>query len=309
MNKTMNSVNEKTKIVGENRMQLLLFKLPNMSQKFGINVFKVREILKCPKLTRLAGSNPLVKGIASIRGVTIPVIDLSESIGFSKFEDITNAMVIVTEYNSSVQGFVVSSVENIENVSWENVEAPPITLGKKHSLTGVAKVKNELINIIDVEDILSRISPKFKKYAEDNFDTGLESIKSDTLHNKILIIDDSMVARKQLVRAISTMGFEVVQFNNGKEALEHVNSLKENNKIELKDHYDLIISDVEMPQMDGYTFVAEVRALKQDIKIILHTSLSGVFNQSLVNKVGANSFVSKFDPQVLGEEIKKMLNK
>ena len=308
MTTMMNAVNEKTNIAGENRMQLLLFKLPELEQRFGINVFKVREVLKCPKLTKVVGSNSAIQGIANIRGDTVPVIDLAESIGFPKLKDINESMLILTEYNSSIQGFAVASVENIQNVSWEDVEAPPETLGSSHHLTGVAHVGEELVNIVDVEDVLSQVSPKFKEYASDDFDTGLEKVLNVGLHHNILIIDDSMVARKQLCKSIDALGFKVVQFKNGKEALEHVQEIVNDKNQNLKDVYDMIISDVEMPQMDGYTFVSEVRDLKQDIKIILHTSLSGVFNESLISKVGADSFISKFDPKVLGEEIQKMLD-
>jgi two-component system chemotaxis response regulator CheV len=302
----LNRVNEQTNIAGENRMQLLLFTLPNLEQRFGINVFKVREVLKCPKLTRVMGSNKAVKGMANIRGETVPVIDLAGSIGFEDKVDISNSMLILTEYNNSVQGFAVESVQNIQNVSWEQVEDPPETLGADHHLTAVANIDNELVNIIDVEDVLSKISPKFAKYAEDDYDTGLKNIKKEGFHRRILILDDSIVARKQLIKAVNALGFEVDDFKNGKVALDHVNDVLKT-KNSLNDVYDLIISDIEMPQMDGYTFVSKVRELKQDVKIILHTSLSGVFNEQLVKKVGADSFISKFEPKILGAEIKKML--
>ena len=118
MGTVLNSVNEKTKIVGENRMQLLLFTLANLDQRFGINVFKVREVLKCPKLTRVMGSNKAIRGMTNIRGETVPVIDLAASIGFEE-TNMENSMLILTEYNNSIQGFAVDSVQNIQNVSWE----------------------------------------------------------------------------------------------------------------------------------------------------------------------------------------------
>lgn len=302
----LNSVNEKTNIAGENRMQLLLFTLPNLEQRFGINVFKVREVLKCPKLTRVMGSNKAIKGMANIRGETVPVIDLAYSIGFEEETNMEEAMLILTEYNNSVQGFAVCGVQNIQNVSWEQVEDPPETLGGDHHLTAVANLPNELVNIVDVEDVLSKISPKFAKYAEDDYDTGLKNVEKEGLHKRILILDDSVVARKQLSKAIRDLGFEVDEFKNGEHAIEHVNDvLKKNNS--LNEVYDLIISDIEMPKMDGYTFVSKMRGLRQDIKIILHTSLSGVFNKQLVQKVGADSFIAKFEPKLLGEEIEKLL--
>ncbi len=305
MGTVLNSVNEKTKIVGENRMQLLLFTLANLDQRFGINVFKVREVLKCPKLTRVMGSNKAIRGMTNIRGETVPVIDLAASIGFEE-TNMENSMLILTEYNNSIQGFAVDSVQNIQNVSWEKVEDAPETLGNDHHLTAVVNLPNELINIIDVEDVLSKISPKFAKYAKDDYDTGLSNIEKEGLHKRILILDDSVVARKQLSKAIKDLGFQVDEFKNGQQALEHVNEILKKNK-NLNEVYDLIISDIEMPKMDGYTFVSKMRELRQDIKIILHTSLSGVFNKQLVEKVGADSFIPKFEPKTLGEEIEKLL--
>lgn len=306
MTTLLNTVNEKTNVAGENRMQLLLFSLQGLEQSFGINVFKVREVLNCPKLTRVVGANPSVNGMANIRGETVPVIDLAASIGFTPLDNISESMLILTEYNNSVQGFAVSAVKNIKNVSWANVEDPPETLGGSHNLTAVAHIEEELVNIIDVEEVLTQISPKFAKYTEENYDTGLEEVNNVNLNKKILILDDSMVARKQLTRAIKDLGFKVEDFKNGKEALDHVEkTLLTNNS--LTEVYDLIISDIEMPQMDGYTFVSNVRAMKQDIKIILHTSLSGVFNESLVQKVGADKFIAKFEPKILGEAIKELL--
>ena len=307
MGTILNSVNEKTNIAGENRMQLLLFTLQGLDQRFGINVFKVREVLKCPKLTRVMGSNKAIKGMANIRGETVPVIDLAGSIGFEGDANIAESMLILTEYNNSVQGFAVNSVQNIQNVSWEEVEDPPETLGGEHHLTAVANIENELVNIVDVEDVLTKISPKFAKYTEDNYDTGLKNVEKDGLHKRILILDDSVVARKQLSKAIKDLGFEVDDFKNGKEAYNHVQEVLKT-KDSLMDMYDLIISDIEMPQMDGYTFVSKMRELRQEIKIILHTSLSGVFNEQLVQKVGADSFIAKFEPKTLGSEIKKLLD-
>ena len=241
MGTVLNSVNEKTKIVGENRMQLLLFTLANLDQRFGINVFKVREVLKCPKLTRVMGSNKAIRGMTNIRGETVPVIDLAASIGFEE-TNMENSMLILTEYNNSIQGFAVDSVQNIQNVSWEKVEDAPETLGNDHHLTAVVNLPNELINIIDVEDVLSKISPKFAKYAKDDYDTGLSNIEKEGLHKRILILDDSVVARKQLSKAIKDLGFQVDEFKNGQQALEHLNEILKKNK-NLNKVYDLIISD------------------------------------------------------------------
>lgn len=307
MSTLLQAVHERTSIAGENRMQLLLFKLHGKDDLFGINVFKVREVLKCPKLNQLPKSNKKVLGITQIRKETVSVIDLSHAVGFDPIPTIENSMLILTEYNKSVQGFAVHSVDNIVNVSWSDVQDPPTSIGDDHHLTAIARINDKLVNIIDVEDILATISPKFRHFAEENYNTGLTKIQTPQLKHKILIVDDSVVARKQLNKSIYDLGFETVEFKNGLEATNHVKELVSQGKV-LTDIYDMIISDIEMPQMDGYTFVRNVRELQQNIHIILHTSLSGVFNQQLVEKVGANSFVAKFDPQILADEIQKMIN-
>lgn len=307
MSTLLQSVHEKTSIAGENRMQLLLFKLHGKDELFGINVFKIREVLKCPKLNQLPKSNPKVLGITQIRKETVSVIDLSYAVGFEPIKTTENSMLILTEYNKSVQGFAVHSVDNIVNISWTDVQAPPASIGDEHHLTAIARINDKLVNILDVEDILSTISPKFRQYSEDSYVSGLKNISKPELKNKILIVDDSLVARKQLNKAIHDLGFETVEFKNGLEAYHHVQQICSEGK-QLIDIYDMIISDIEMPQMDGYTFVSKVRELQQKIHIILHTSLSGVFNQQLVEKVGADSFVPKFEPNDLAAEIQKMID-
>ena len=157
MSGILDSVNQRTQLVGQNRLELLLFRL-NGRQRFGINVFKVREVLQCPPLTAMPKLNPLVRGVAHIRGQTISVIDLSMATRGRKIEDLSNAFIVIAEYNRSVQGFLVGAVERIINTNWDAIMPPPQGTGRASYLTAVTEVENELIEILDVEKILNEIS-------------------------------------------------------------------------------------------------------------------------------------------------------
>ncbi|MDP2146394.1 MAG: chemotaxis protein CheW, partial [Pseudomonas sp.] len=132
----MDSVNQRTQLVGQNRLELLLFRLDG-KQLYGINVFKVREVLQCPKLTIMPKSNPVVCGVANIRGATIPILDLAMATGSSGLQDRESPFVIITEYNTKTQGFLVRSVERIVNMNWEEIHPPPKGTGRDHYLTAV----------------------------------------------------------------------------------------------------------------------------------------------------------------------------
>ncbi|MDR9828493.1 chemotaxis protein CheV [Vibrio sp. FNV 38] len=306
MTGVLDTVNQRTQLVGQNRLELLTFRLMGR-QRYGINVFKVKEVLQCPKLTSLPNLNPLVKGIAHIRGQTISVIDLSLAIGGRPTTDIENCFVVISEFNRTIQGFLVSSVERIINMHWESILPPPDGAGKANYLTAVTNIDNELVEILDVEKILAEIAP-----VDESMDAsiGEEIAQAETqkeIVRRILIADDSTVARKQVQRAIESIGFEVVAAKDGKEAYRMLLEMAEKGKI--SDQISLVISDIEMPEMDGYTLTAEIRrnADLKDLYVILHSSLSGVFNQAMVERVGANSFIAKFNPDELGNAVKSAL--
>ena len=113
----LDSVDKRTQLVGQNRLELLLFRL-NGNQLYGINVFKVREVLQCPKLTELPKRNPIIRGIAHIRGGTISVMDMALATGGAALDNIDDCFIIISEYNMAVQGFLVTGVERIVNLNW-----------------------------------------------------------------------------------------------------------------------------------------------------------------------------------------------
>ena len=296
----MDAVNQRTQLVGQNRLELLLFRLDGQ-QLYGINVFKVREVLQCPKLTVLPKSHPVVCGVANIRGATIPILDLAMATGSGGLQDQSNPFVIITEYNTKTQGFLVRSVERIVNMNWEEIHPPPKGTGRDHYLTAVTRVDNQLVEIIDVEKVLAEVAPTPESISFGVVDTETQQ-KAISL--RVLTVDDSSVARKQVSRCLQTVGVEVVALNDGRQALEYLRKLVDEGK-KPEEEFLMMISDIEMPEMDGYTLTAEIRndPRMQKLHIILHTSLSGVFNQAMVKKVGADDFLAKFRPDDLAARV------
>ena len=224
------------------------------------------------------------------------------------------------EYNRSVQGFLVGGVERIVNLDWSKVLPPPQGMGKVNYLTAVTEVDGELVEILDVEKILDEISPIVTTVSE----KIEEEVKSDIENKakeaqaqegapapvrKVMVADDSSVARKQVSRALASIGLEAVLAQNGLEAFNMLKEMSAQGPI--GEQIGLLISDIEMPEMDGYTLTAKIRQdpdLK-DMKIVLHTSLSGVFNQAMVKKVGADNFIAKFNPDELAKAVKELMKK
>lgn len=301
----MDSVNQRTQLVGQNRLELLLFRL-NGKQLYGINVFKVREVLQCPKLTLMPKASPVVRGVANIRGATIPILDLSMATGSQSLEAVQDTFVIITEYNTKIQGFLVHSVERIVNMNWEAIHPPPKGTGRDHYLTAVTRVDNQLVEIIDVEKILAEVSPVSETISSGVID---EAVQQKATALRVLTVDDSSVARKQVSRCLETVGVEVVALNDGRQALEYLQAMVAEGK-DPNEEFLMLISDIEMPEMDGYTLTAEIRSdpRLQKLHIVLHTSLSGVFNQAMVKKVGADDFLAKFRPDDLASRVVERIN-
>ncbi|MEX0333545.1 chemotaxis protein CheV [Vibrio tubiashii] len=306
MSGILDSVNQRTQLVGQNRLELLTFRLMGR-QRYGINVFKVKEVLQCPKLTSMPNLHHLVKGVAHIRGHTVSVIDLSLAIGGRPTVDVDKAFVVIAEFNRTMQAFLVSSVERIINMHWEEILPPPEGAGKANYLTAVTNIDNELVEILDVEKILAEIAP-IDETMDSSIGEEIAQVEAEKeIVRRILIADDSTVARKQVERAVTSLGFEVVSVKDGKEAYDKLIEMSSEGSI--YDQISLVISDIEMPEMDGYTLTAEVRRHPdlKDLYVILHSSLSGVFNQAMVERVGANSFIAKFNPDELGNAVKSAL--
>jgi two-component system chemotaxis response regulator CheV len=301
----LDTVNQRTQLVGQNRLELLLFKL-NGKQRFGINVFKVREVMPCPRLTIIPKQSKFVKGVAHIRGQTISVIDLSKATGGPAIVQTESSFVIISEYNRTVQGFLVAGVERIVTLSWKDIMPPPEGAGKLSYLTAVTKIDDELVSILDVEKIINEINPISTELSEGVADASVGEAIGERV---IMIADDSHVARNQVKRALEPLGLNMLLTKNGQEALDQLQEIAQGCQNSITEKVALLISDIEMPVMDGYTLTAEVKQndRMKDMPVILHTSLSGVFNNAMVKKVGAEDFIPKFNPDELATAVKKWL--
>ena len=305
MSKLMAAVNQRTNLVGNNRLELLLFRLHG-TQPFGINVFKVREVLQCPELTEMPGSSPHVRGIAHLRGVPVMVIDLSQATGGKRIEDLSSAYVLVTEYNRHTQGFLVNGVDRIINTNWDQILPPPKGAGASHYLTAVTEIDGKLVQIIDVEKVFSEITPVDEDVSEDVKSKATARDFKDLI---VLVADDSAVARNQVKRALSSIGIQVELVNDGRLALDWLNAKAAELGGDISTKVPLLISDIEMPEMDGYTLTAEIKAdpVLRNMHVVLHSSLSGVFNEAMVKKVGADQFIAKFHPDELASAVQKWM--
>lgn len=305
MSGVLDSVNQRTQLVGENRLELLLFKLSG-EQQYGINVFKVREVMPCPELTLLPRQNEYVKGIVQIRGQTISVIDLNKATEGKYPIEPKKGFVIVAEYNRSVQGFLVRNVERIVTLSWKDVMPPPEGTGKINYLTAVTEIDNKMVSILDVEQILNDITP----ISTDVSDGIVDSNISKTLGERVIMIaDDSAVARNQVKRALAPFGLNTILAVNGQDVLTQLARISQSCQRSITEKVALIISDIEMPEMDGYTLTSIIKSKDnlKDLPVILHTSLSGVFNNAMIKKVGADDFIPKFNPDELARAVQKWL--
>jgi two-component system chemotaxis response regulator CheV len=307
MSGVLANVDMRTQLAGHNRLELLLFRLDG-KQLFGINVFKVQEVIQCPPLTQVPDSHRVVSGIANMRGRTITVMDLGKSIGRPGVNDPRENFVVVTEYNQNVQGFLVGGVDRIINMNWEEILPPPQGIGNENYLTAVTKVEGELVEIIDVEKVLAEVIGWNDEVSQEYIDAA--SDKDEERQPIVLVADDSSVARNQIKRTLEKLGIDCAIAQDGKEALDLLLSWADDDQSDiLKKRLFMVISDIEMPEMDGYTFTTEVRKDPRlsDLHILLHTSLSGVFNNAMVEKVGADDFIAKFQPDELAKSVLKRL--
>ena len=293
-------LSERAQLVGGNRMELLLFHLRGR-QSYGINVFKVKEIMPCPPLTNLPHHSTIVKGVANIRGETISIVDLGLAIGLPAIQESNDNVVIVTEYNRITQGFLVKKVDRIINLNWKDVHPPPVGTGKDNYLTAVTDYQNSMIEIIDVEKVISQVHPVNERVSKGVIADTVKLISS-SYH--VVVVDDSSVARNQVIRCLEEIGVQTTGLENGKQALNYLISLVESGK-DIKDEVLMIISDIEMPEMDGYTLTTEIRSHPElnKLDILLHTSLSGIFNEAMVKKVGADDFLAKYEADELARKV------
>ena len=269
---------------------MLLFRL-TATQSFAIGTLKVKEIVPYTRLTAMPHSHPTVLGAANMRGTTIPVIDMAMAVGYRRIspEEMPNCFIIITDCRRTLIGFLVRGIDKITECNWRDIESPPSALGHNVFVTGVTRTSEQLIQLMDVELILSHV------YPDDPSDLYpvLTDVQRERLKPmRILLVDDSSVARRQLMAALDSINIPYEVCTNGRDALtlmqEHANQGKP---------IDMLVSDIEMPGLDGYELAFEVRndSKLAGIYIILHTSLSSEISVERAHQVGAHEALTKFE--------------
>ncbi|MGS2721923.1 chemotaxis protein CheV [Paraglaciecola aestuariivivens] len=305
MSDLMTSIDQRTQLVGENRLELLLFKL-GTRHTFALNVFKIKEVMTVPSMQKLPGSHENLAGVIHYRGATIPVIDLGYAIKMrKKGQDFTPENVIITEYNRSVQGFLIGQVLRIINTSWSDIQPPPQFAGQNHYLTAISQQTVDgvpaLVEIIDVEKVLAEIIEYDTSISEQVLDL---EVSGQLKGKKVLVVDDSATARWQIKATLGQLGVEIIEVQDGLIALNLLKKWAAEGK-DITDEIIMMFTDAEMPEMDGYRLTSEIRKdpRMSSLFIVLNTSLSGSFNQAMVEKVGCDRFISKFQPDLLVEVV------
>ncbi len=314
MSNMLQSIDERTHLAGSNKMEVLLFSLgldtgTGREEIFGINVFKVREVMHIPEITQAPDMPDDVVGLVSLRGEMVPIINLMT---FCKVQtDKKPKILMVTEYNKHVQGFLVHAVDTIERLNWGDVKAPPPILAKRMGslVTAVSELENErLVMIMDVEKVLAETADFHEDESKYSGISAHENGKDIT----ILFADDSFVAREQISRTLEHMGIKKIALNNGADAWSKLNEIAEQAEVAgrpITDYIQLILTDVEMPEMDGYVLTSKI---KEDprfngIPVVMHSSLTAEANQALGKGVGVDAYIPKFEPQELATKLGEMI--
>lgn len=309
------SVDERTQLAGANKLEALLFSLGRDSESareeiFGINVFKVREVLHAPEVTQVPDMPETIEGMVCLRSQMIPVINLQKFCGINCVDK--PKILMVTEYNKHVQGFLVDSVDTIKRLSWEDVKSPPDVIASRHGsiVTAVSELEDKrLVMIMDVEKVLAQASGVYE--SEDIFE-GIAQL-SDQEDIRILFVDDSSVARSQISGTLDHMKLNYISANNGADAWRLLQEMADKTAEEglpLSSSVSMVLTDVEMPEMDGYVLTKHIKSDPrfQNLPVIMHSSLTNESNAALGLGVGADAYVPKFKPQELASTIEALLS-
>lgn len=298
--------------VGSNEMELVDFRIFKREDGeiyegiYGINVAKVREIIRLPMVTELPGTPHFIEGIFDLRGVVIPIINLAKWMGIDAPEEMTkNARVIITEFNNMLIGFVVHEAKLIRRINWKDIEPASFVDGSLggSKVTGMTRIEDDsVLLILDLESVVQELGlyqPSNTKLLENkNKFTGL-----------VLLLDDSATARRIIKEALMQMGFTVIEASDGEAGFAMLEELYEEHGSELSSKLRLIATDIEMPRMDGFHFAAKV---KEDdrfkmIPIVFNSSISDSFSQSRGKEAGAEAYLVKFDGNIFFDEIARIM--
>lgn len=289
----------------DNEFEALLFHAAptglkgNAPELFGINVFKIREVFESVDITSVPGSPPEVRGMISLRGEILPVIDLSDLLYGRKYPEAP--LMMVTEFAGHKQVFLIHAILRIQKMSWKDIQ--PIAMGQENSLvSGVAQLSdNVLVSLLDVEQVLSRFID-FDAMSGPAFD-------GHSFTGTALFVDDSLVARKQIEKTIKALGLTPLSAADGLQGWNTLDRLAKEHGSNLKQHLRFILTDVEMPEMDGYEFTQRIKKDSRfaGIPVVMYSSLTQGLNEAKGRKAGADVYVEKFNAAQLASTLAQVM--
>ena len=301
--------------VGSNEMELVDFRIYKQEKDrvyegiYGVNVSKVREIIQMPKLTELPGAPGFIEGIFDLRGVVIPVVNLAKWMNIqTPKKQAEKPRVIITEFSDILIGFIVHEAKRIRRINWGDIEPASFNSGEaaidKSKITGVTKIENnEVLLILDFESIVQELGlfkPELTK-----------EIKLEKFDGIALVLDDSVTARKIVKESLEELGLTVIEAGDGEIGLQKMEELYNKFGSDLHRNLKLIISDVEMPRMDGFHFASKVKEDERFAKvpIVFNSSISDHFSNIRGQEIGGEGYLVKFDANIFFSEIIKILKK
>jgi len=275
---------------GTNELEIVEFEVAN--NKFGINVIKVKEIIQPIPVTFIPHAHPHVEGIIQLRGEVLPVVDMLRVLGIQNAERSPQQKYIVAEFNKQRVVFHVDNVTQIHRISWDQIEKPSdMYQGGTSQVIGVIKQNEQMILLLDFERIMVDINP----------DSGIsvESVKKlgkrDRSEKRILIAEDSPLLRKLLFDTMKEAGYDNVEFfENGRDAYEYLETIVKGGS-EVAEHIQLVVTDIEMPQMDGHHLTRKIKEHPdlQKLPVIIFSSLITDDLRHKGDQVGAEDQISK----------------
>ncbi len=317
MKTAQQEIDERTNLTSSNKFELLLFRLGadsalGQSELFGINVFKIREIVAMPAITPIVGASPHSLGVVNLRGQVIPVLDLPSIVGCTPKTGLN--IMLVTEFARTTQAFAVESVEDIARLDWNQVMSAESSGSAGKLVTSIERLdgntdNTRLAQVLDVEAILQMVSPSDEHQVDPQKVGARLMLKPGTI---VLAADDSFVARSLIEQELKVLQAPYEMTKSGKEAWDRLNALADEAEAEgktVQDKVALVLTDLEMPEMDGFTLTRNIKqsARLSGLPVVIHSSLSGSANEDHVRSVGADGYVAKFVAEDLANTLRKVL--